>query len=402
MVLITRYRTKSETKKEIVQALQKSEKQLDFNFFREPVKLEDYKTTLVQVEESETRQVTDFNQTITQELTHQGLVDLMSTRKVPKLNESIAYLRTENPLYEEEDLHSQYSIFKIRKSSGGFRTIKAPNPMLKELQRQHKFYLEDVLSVLPHNAAYAYIKGRSVKNAIEVHQENESKWFLKLDLKNFFDNCTKEFVLSQLRNLHPFALWTEEEFNTYAELLNIAFLDNGLPQGTPLSPTLTNLIMVEFDKWMTDYAYNHALRYTRYADDLLISSKYNFDFKIVQDDIVKFFNEKGYPFNINLDKTRYGSSSGSNWNLGLMLNKENDITIGHKNHKNIKREIFFFMKNAYNEDKYSYDKLLKMQGNLEWLRANEPETHEQLITWYKRKHNFDVYKLLTERIKTYF
>ena len=36
------------------------------------------------------------------------------------------------------------------------------------------------------------------------------------------------------------------------------------------------------------------------------------------------------------EKTRYGSSAGRNWNLGVMLNKDNEITIGHQKKKTFK------------------------------------------------------------------
>lgn len=339
---------------------------------------------------------TDSSQTYTKVLTLNGLYQLIGDGKIsfPNYESVVPLLRGDSPILtmSEEEKKGMYDFFQIPKRTGGLRPIKAPKPQLKEVQNSYRHIFEHVLKMLPHNNAYAYIKGRSVHHALAVHQQNESKWFLKLDLKNFFDNCTPEFISTQLRKLHPLAGWTQTEYLSFIEkVVKVGCLDNGLPQGTPLSPTLTNLSMVEFDKWMTDYAYRNALRYTRYADDLLISSKYSFRFAPVVDAIKAFMGEKNYPFTINDEKTHYGSSAGSNFNLGLMLNKDNVITIGHRNKKELKNQMFFLFKN---KEQWDTMDVLRLRGQLEWLRSNEPETHASLINWFNRKHNCNIYGII--------
>ena len=41
------------------------------------------------------------------------------------------------------------------------------------------------------------------------------------------------------------------------------------------------------------------------------------------------------PFELNTSKTRYGSAAGANWNFGIMLNKDNQMTIGRKKKKQL-------------------------------------------------------------------
>ena len=86
--------------------------------------------------------------------------------------------------------------------------------------------------------------------------------------------------------------------------------------------------------------------YTRYADDFQISSKYSFSFMEIQNVIVSILKEFDAPFTIKSEKTRYGSSAGQNWNLGLMLNKDNKITVGYK-----KKRQFQAMLSSYIMDK---------------------------------------------------
>ena len=56
--------------------------------------------------------------------------------------------------------------------------------------------------------------------------------------------------------------------------LSLCFLNNGLPQGTPISPFITNVMMIAIDhkisKTLRDFD-SRRFVYTRYADDLLIS-----------------------------------------------------------------------------------------------------------------------------------
>jgi single-stranded DNA-binding protein len=51
------------------------------------------------------------------------------------------------------------------------------------------------------------------------------------------------------------------------------------------------------------------------------------------------------PFSINPEKTRYGSAAERNWNLGLMLNNDNQITIGHKRKKEFKAMLDNYIRN---------------------------------------------------------
>ena len=293
-----------------------------------------------------------------------------------------------------------YSVFKIPKSSGGYRTIKAPNEELSNKQKDIRRALESnyALNMKPHDTAYAYVPTRSVRDALVVHQENKSNWFLKLDFKDFFGSCTPELVRTQLSKHFPICTLSNlMKEKLFTAIDNLAYLDNALPQGTPLSPTLTNLVMVEFDYLMTKYAYENKLRYTRYADDILLSSKYQFNYNEVVENVKGILEQNGYEtLKLNAGKTRYGSSSGSNWNLGLMYNKDREITIGHKNKRKLKLQMFLFIKN---NSLWSLEEVQILNGNLEWLRSNEPKAYEGLIQWFDNKHRVSIKNEIKIRLK---
>lgn len=309
------------------------------------------------------------------------------------------YRKISNFLYGHE-IPSMYYEFKIPKKSGGLRTIDAPNDELKTFMSEITHEFGNKFKLLTHDSAFAYVKNRSVVDAVKEHNNNGSRWFLKIDLHNFFGSCTKDFIVQQLKQIYPFAKHeaetpTKDLLNALADL---ATLNNGLPQGTPLSPMLTNWIMIPYD-YRINLLLNTLVKqekllkqryiYTRYADDIIISAKEKFDKDIIVEEIKKLFEHS--PLEINETKTRFGSNAGRNWNLGVMLNKDNNITVGHKRKRYIKDNIYYFIKFKETWDKEQCRWLL---GNLSWLQNVEPEYCIGLLNYYKNKYSFDVLREL--------
>lgn len=299
------------------------------------------------------------------------------------IRRALAIASTTHP----EVTDDSYYTFKIPKASGGMRTITAPTTSLKDAQRfilngmKHQG-LDDMM-VLEHDCAYAYIKGRSIKHALEHHQENESKWFLKLDIKDFFPSCTEDILRRQLRNLYPLSNIQSDQLEG---IIHYATYKGSLPQGGVLSPYLSNLIMVEVDYLINRILWvhkgNHYV-YTRYSDDMLISSKRHFD----KEDIIKVIQEQLdiLGMKLNQDKIRYGSSAGRNWNLGLMLNKDNNITIGYRNKKELKNEIYRFLVSASLGEHWSVEHVQSLVGNVAHFKYVEPEYAQYVIRRQERK-----------------
>lgn len=307
--------------------------------------------------------------------------------------------------------HSLYRKFFIPKKSGGLRPINAPNDTLMKALRDLKDIFEKDMFALYHTSAFAYAKERSTVLALARHQQNQSKWFLKLDFHDFFGSTTPEFLYRQLASIFPFS---EVAKNPKGEVnlrkaLSLCFLDGGLPQGTPISPMLTNLMMIPIDHVLSnilrDFEYvcsfngnTHKRRfvYTRYADDMIISSRDYFEFKKVIELIKTTLLSFNAPFELNEKKTRYGSSSGSNWNLGLMLNRENNITVGH-----VKKRTFKAMCNNYICDKkngkdWPLEDVQSFDGTRSYYKKIEPETVGYIINHYNNKYGVDLEKMIRE------
>lgn len=257
---------------------------------------------------------------------------------------------------KSKDRHESYKKFYIPKKSGGLREINAPKDNLMTSLRYLKNMFEHDFNALYHTSAFAYISNRSTIDSVKRHQENESKWFGKYDLHNFFGSTTLEFIMQMFSMVFPFSevVKTERGKKALEDALELAILDGGLPQGTPISPLITNIMMIPVDFKLTNLFRDFEKQkfvYTRYADDFLISSRYDFDYRRVENAIVEVLNSFSAPFTINGAKTRYGSSSGRNWNLGVMLNADNEITIGYKNKRNFQAMLTTYVRDR-NEGKY--------------------------------------------------
>jgi hypothetical protein len=307
------------------------------------------------------------------------------TQHCADLLKSLTTRHPEIQALSREDITKLYTTKKIPKKSGGLRTINAPCDSLKHIQRNIVTTLKQI--ALTHNSAYAYVEKRSIYNALEQHKNNSSKWFLKIDLKDFFGSCTEEFIYSQLKQIYPFALLTSDETydNIIKDIIKIACLNGVLPQGNPISPHLTNLLMIPID-----YKLNKLTPvYTRYSDDMLFSAQSKIDMDLTLKNINKILEDT--PLRINPEKTRLGSINGRNWNLGLMLNNNNDITLGHEKKRRFKATIDQYL---YNPENYTPQQTQQLAGLTAYYLHIEPGYIKYIINKYNKKHNKDLLYLL--------
>lgn len=296
------------------------------------------------------------------------------------------------------NVNEMYDTFYIPKRSGGYRKINSPKPELKEIQYKVVEFLQNTCKCLTHNAAFAYVKQRSPKEALAVHQKNKSRWFLKLDIKDFFPSCTLEFIVQQLKKIFPLCFLSEIDLTS---ILSVCCLNGALPQGAPTSPLITNLLMIPIDytinKTLYDFNNSHYV-YTRYADDILISNKYAFNWNIMQEEIKKILQEQQTPFNIKKEKTRYGNANGRNWNLGLMYNKDLNITVGHKRKERTRAALYnFFRDSTSTETMWRAPQVQILIGEISYLNNIEPEYIPPLISKYEQKFNIN-FKTTTKYI----
>ncbi len=317
--------------------------------------------------------------------------------RLQAFNEYYKYLREVN----RDEL---YTHFKIPKRKGGFRKIDAPKSELDSALRSLMTILEVDFGALYHTSAFAYIHNRSTLTAVKKHQFNDSRWFAKYDLSNFFGSTTLEFVMHMLGMIYPFCEVIKNPKGK-AELekaLDLAFLNGGLPQGTPLSPMLTNLMMIPIDfkltKTLRDYKKQQFV-YTRYADDFFISSKYDFDYRDIENLLVKTLHSFGAPFKLNIEKTRYGSRNGRNWMLGVMLNQDNHITVGYKKKKQFQNSVNQYVKDKLAGNDWDISDVQHLEGMRSYYTMVEGETIDKIMQFLSNKHGVDIVAMIKNDLK---
>ena len=323
-------------------------------------------------------------------------------------------------LKEKYDLEycDLYHTFYIPKRSSTptqkkWRRIDAPSEELSNALRKLKIMFEALMDGCTyHTSAFAYVQHRCPVDAVRKHAQNKSNWELKLDFSNFFGSVTLDFLLNMLSDIFPFSEITRTLDGHVAlkNCLSLCFLNGGLPQGTPISPLLTNIMMIPIDHKISNGLRNHPVKsphkeatydyiYTRYADDITVSNRMKFD----QHEIVKYIQRVldyyHAPFSLNPDKTRFGSISGANWQLGVMYNQDYHVTVGHQRKKRLKAALSNYAMDTINHIGWRLEDLQQLQGEIAYCKSVEKDVIEDIINRYSQKYHMDITLVMKQDIK---
>lgn len=162
------------------------------------------------------------------------------------------------------DKKRAYKEFTIPRSYGRERTIEAPAPTLKYIQRIVHESLTRVYG--PHRAVHGFVPKRSVATNARVHLGR--RYILNVDLADFFPSITRKRIFGRLHS-EPYGLQTPVA-HAIAALSTNVFAQ--LPQGSPSSPVIANMITAGMDADLATLCRRLRCRYTRYADDISISN----------------------------------------------------------------------------------------------------------------------------------
>lgn len=279
----------------------------------------------------------------------------------------------ENNGYEADELEAvlsngdkNYHTYTIEKrSKKSRRLICEPCDALKDIQY---LILPLIMHMPVHRKCKAYEEGCSTRKNAKKHLSRP--YILHTDIKNYFPSISRQLLTESLSKYFNY-----DEIDL---LWRICSYNGGLPIGAPTSPFLSNRIMRKADKELSRLSFR--IRYTRYADDLIFSSKKYIDKSIISR--IESILRK-YGLYINEDKTYFMNFRREV--TGIILTNDNNLSCGTAFKKRLKSDI-------YNLLVKGEGKIDSVRGKLAYLRHIEPQYARTIINKYIRYDKISLFR----------
>lgn len=250
-----------------------------------------------------------------------------------------------------------YKEVLIPKKSGGMRQLCVPNRQLKAVQ---SWILQNILYKLHSNvASKGFERGSSIKDNVIPHIG--ATHIVKVDLKDFFTTIKSKNIFLTFKTIGY--------NNQISKLLTLlCSYKSYLPQGSPASPKLANLICHRLDARISRYVEKSDITYTRYADDITLSAyspqKICAAYKFIQ----KVISEEN--FILNIKKTRFVGPTRRKKITGLVISeKKSGIgRIEYRNMRKILHELFLKSRSDYSF----------FHGKMNWINDVDIENFKRL------------------------
>jgi retron-type reverse transcriptase len=203
-----------------------------------------------------------------------------------------------------------------------------------------------------------FVKNKSVKTNAEAHLNK--RMIIAFDIKDFFES-TNEGILKKALNKYF-------DKDVTKLLIDVCLLGEGLPQGAPTSPVLANISFIDIDIRLKELSDKNYGTYTRYADDITISSSDRGIYDLIRY-IENIVEDGGYT--IKSTKTRSLPTSGRQVVTGLVVNKKVQPSINYR--QNLKAKLHNIMKEMKkNGHKIEVGLMAQLKGECSWVRAFNP------------------------------
>jgi RNA-directed DNA polymerase len=269
----------------------------------------------------------------------------------------IAKILSDFPLSQKEaellvrSAPRRYKVHTIQKRNNrGERTIAQPTAEIKALQR---LMVEEYISKLPiHSAAKAYRIGLGIADHAGPHAKN--RYLLKLDFRDFFPSIKGRDLLKHL------AQHSDIERADAQKLVRLLFWKPiGIPEfilsiGAPSSPAVSNTLLFSFDTAVSDFCKSKDVTYTRYADDLALSTNKPLVLKDIHSFIASLCLKLKYPrLVLNEDKTVYTSKKYRRQLTGLILTNDGALSLGREKKRLLRSMVHRHVLGLLNDEETS-------------------------------------------------
>lgn len=190
-------------------------------------------------------------------------------------------IREDWPRIREQLLSGSYEPSPVRKREiskpgGGKRTLGIPTVMDRMIQQALHQVLTPIFDPTFSEDSYGFRPGRSAHQAVlraKEHIEAGFRWVVDLDLEKFFDTVQHDVLMARVAR----RVKDKRVLRLIGRYLRAGMMEAGLmsprtegtPQGGPLSPLLSNILLDELDKELE----RRGHRFVRYADDFQVYVK---------------------------------------------------------------------------------------------------------------------------------
>ena len=221
-------------------------------------------------------------------------VDGMTVHALP------AYLKEHWPAIREQLLSGTYKPQPVRrveipKPDGGVRKLGIPTVLDRFIQQAVMQVLQSKWDRTFSNHSYGFRPGRSAHQAVQTAQQYIAagyRWCVDLDLEKFFDRVSHDKLMARIET----RVSDQRVLKLIRSFLKAGVMEGGLvspvdegtPQGGPLSPLLSNIVLDEFDRELE----RRGLRFARYADDSNIYVRSRRAGERVMESITRFITTK--------------------------------------------------------------------------------------------------------------
>jgi len=231
-------------------------------------------------EETSSKTLKLMEQVVGRENLRQALKRVRANKGAPgvdgiTVDELVPHLKARWPRLREELLSGTYKpqavlAVEIPKAGGGVRRLGIPTVVDRFIQQAILQVMTPIFDPAFSQASYGYRPGRSAQQAVKAgrdHVEAGHRWIVDLDIEKFFDRVNHDVLMSRVAG----RIEDKRLLKLIRAYLNAGIMvegvvqsrEEGTPQGGPLSPLLSNILLDDLDKELERRGHKH----TRYADD---------------------------------------------------------------------------------------------------------------------------------------
>jgi RNA-directed DNA polymerase len=266
-------------------------------------------------------------------------VDGMGVKELEKwLWNNITHMR--NDILMEQYTVSAVRKVEIPKPQGGTRTLGIPTAKDRLVQQAIYQRLNAYYDEHFSEHSYGFRPGRHAGQAILQASEyikSGHEWVVDIDLEKFFDKINHDRLMSRLKK----GIGDKRVLRLINEFLKAGMMNEGLteqrkagtPQGGPLSPLLSNIVLDELDRELEGRGH----KFCRYADDCNIFVKSQAAGERVMESVIKFI-EKKLKLKVNREKSGVRHCSAVKF-LGYTLLAEGKIRVSDKSIDRLKHKV---------------------------------------------------------------